>query len=62
MILNLFVVIISTLIFFTPTIVAYKRKLNRRFICFWINLLFGWTAIGWVVLLIWSFASGATEE
>jgi len=48
-------------IMFSPTFIAYNRKLKRRFACFWINLLLGWTVIIWIPLLIWSLLTSAIE-
>lgn len=48
-------------ILFIPTFVAYKRNLKRRLACLWVNILFGWTVIVWVPLLIWAMLTSATE-
>lgn len=54
--LTLLIVLISVLIglfiYFIPSSVA-KHKKNANAI-FWVNLLFGWSAIGWIVALIWA--------
>lgn len=39
---------------FAPTFVAVSRKHPRRIAIFVINLLFGWTVIGWFVALFWA--------
>ena len=39
-------------VYFLPTIVGRKKR-NRGAI-FLLNLLFGWTFAGWVVLLVWA--------
>lgn len=38
-------------LYFLPTIVGHKKS-NARAI-FFLNLFLGWTAIGWIVAMIW---------
>jgi len=46
---------LSALLYFLPTIIArHKSDLMGVFI---VNLLFGWTVIGWFVALIWACAA-----
>ena len=44
-------------IYFMPFIIAVNRKHKNRVSIFLVNLLFGWSFIGWAVALIWSFTS-----
>lgn len=44
--------LIFGLVYFLPAILGWK-KANRRAILA-LNLLLGWTGIGWVVSLVWS--------
>jgi hypothetical protein len=37
-------------------VAATRGKLNSGAI-FWLNLLFGWTVIGWVIALVMSFSA-----
>jgi hypothetical protein len=47
--------IISALLYFLPTIIAWhKPEVMGIFI---VNLLFGWTVIGWFIALIWACAA-----
>lgn len=41
---------------FAPTFIAVSRRHPRRIAIFVINLLFGWTIIGWIVALAWALA------
>lgn len=43
--------IIVVLLYFVPSIVAASRKVSNAGSVFVINLLLGWTMIGWVVAL-----------
>lgn len=39
-----------------PTLLAWLRRHPRRWKITWINLLLGWTAVGWVVAMVMNFA------
>ena len=47
-------VLVTTLVYFLPTIIALARGHHNGFAIFLTNLLLGWTLIGWVIALIWS--------
>ncbi len=40
--------------YFAPTIIAGLRRKKNAVAIFLLNLLLGWTIIGWIVALIWS--------
>jgi len=45
----------SVLLYFLPAIIGrHKRDAAGIFL---VNLLFGWTVIGWIIALIWACAS-----
>jgi hypothetical protein len=46
--------------YFLPVLIARKRGVGSGGALFIVNLLFGWTLIGWFACLIWS-ATGATK-
>jgi len=47
--------LLATLLYFLPALVAHnKRDFAAIFI---VNLLFGWTVIGWIIALIWACAA-----
>ena len=50
----LLIVIIGPL-YFLPTIVALVRHHRNRLSIIILNLLVGWTFIGWVIALVWAF-------
>ena len=52
MIGGLILVIVLLVVYFIPTIVG-KDKKNAAAI-FALNLLLGWTLIGWIIALVWS--------
>ncbi len=46
--------IVATLIYFLPTIIALARGHLSTLAIFLLNLLLGWTLLGWLIALIWS--------
>ena len=44
-------------IYFLPTAVAVKRNHESKLAIFVLNLLAGWTLLGWVAAFIWSFTN-----
>lgn len=53
-IFGVIVFIFSSAIYFLPTIIAVAGRRRNTFAIFLLNLLLGWTFIGWVVALVWS--------
>jgi hypothetical protein len=58
-----FEVIVGTLalcaaiyLYFIPFAIAYARRHKYTKSVFLFNLLFGWTGLGWIVLVVWAFA------
>lgn len=49
--------IISLLFYFAPTLGAVVRKSKRTAGVFTLNLLLGWTVIGWIIAIIWAMGS-----
>jgi hypothetical protein len=54
--------IVGLLIYFLPTIVTYTRKVHNRTPTFLVNILLGWTFIGWVVALVMASAAQTQYE
>ena len=44
-------------LYFTPTIVAMARSKRDAFKIFLLNFFLGWTAIGWILALLWALKS-----
>jgi hypothetical protein len=40
--------------YFLPVIIAGQRDSQHYGAIFWVNLLFGWTILGWLAALIWA--------
>lgn len=52
-----FLVIIFCL-YFIPAIIALSRNHHNKIPIIALNVLLGWTVLGWVAALIWSLMSG----
>lgn len=47
-------IVLLAVAYLLPTLIAYNRgHKNQNAICL-LNLLLGWTILGWIVSLIWS--------
>ena len=49
-------------LYFLPTIIASIRGKRNGCAIFVLNLLLGWTFVGWVIALVWSIAYEAVDE
>lgn len=52
----------ALLLYATPSIVAFTREHMNFIPILILNLFFGWTVLGWVVCLAWSFSSDVRES
>jgi hypothetical protein len=48
--------------YFVPAIIANTRKHNATFAIFMLNLLLGWTFIGWALALVWACTNDVNKE
>ena len=46
-------------LYFLPTIIAFARTKRDSAAIFVLNFLLGWTAIGWVIALVWALKQDA---
>jgi hypothetical protein len=49
--------IIMLLVYFFPTLIAVGREHHNSLAIFAVNLLFGWSVIGWFWAFIWSLTA-----
>ena len=54
---GMIVLMIFVAIYFLPTIVALKREHQSAGAIFFLNLLLGWSLLGWVIAFVWSFTN-----
>ena len=48
------VVVIAVVVNFIPSFIAFSRDHPQRILILFINLIMGWTIIGWAALLYWA--------
>lgn len=53
-IFELLLVVLIFAFYFLPTLIAFLRQHKNKLAIFLLNLLLGWTVLGWVVSLVWS--------
>ena len=53
---------LALLSYFVPTIVAFSRGHLNTTAIFVMNIFLGWTFLGWVGALVWSFTSNTRER
>jgi hypothetical protein len=54
--------VIGGAVYVLPTLLAWSRGSSRRWRITLINLLLGWTLIGWVVAMVMTFAYETPPE
>lgn len=55
---HLVVLALGVACYFLPAIIARGKK--DAMAIFWLNLLLGWSVIGWVIALIWALRQAST--
>ena len=57
--LGVLLLLISVFLYFIPAIVAASKNKRNSGAIFGLNLLLGWTIVGWVVSLVWALTNDA---
>jgi hypothetical protein len=55
-------IVIGGAVYVLPTMLAWARRSRRRWRITFINLLLGWTLIGWIVAMVLTFAYEAPPD
>jgi len=50
------------ILYLLPTILAYGRDHPRRQQLGLMNILFGWTLIGWIATFLWAMLAATAED
>jgi hypothetical protein len=50
------------LIYMLPTFIAFSRDHLRRHDIAVLNIIFGWTLIGWIAVFLWASLARTPEE
>ena len=56
------IVIVAIVLNFLPVVIAAMRGHRSTFAIFLLVLFFGWSGIGWLIALIWSFADTGRRD
>lgn len=62
LLIGLIAILVIVVVYFLPTVIAYKRKYKNRMSVLVVDLFLGWTLIGWVVALALSFINDIDEN
>jgi hypothetical protein len=54
MFLTFAILFLIVVFYLLPCVIASTRKTGHQGAIFFINMLFGWTILGWVAALIWA--------
>ena len=57
----LILAVLAIIAYFIPSIIGLKRKIRNKEILVIVNLLCGWTCVGWILCLIWSITEQTTS-
>lgn len=52
--LAFFLFLLGIVIYFIPAMIAHNKEKRNAGAIFALNLLLGWTLLGWVAALVWS--------
>jgi ABC-type transport system involved in cytochrome c biogenesis permease component len=56
------IIFILAIAYFIPFIIALLKRKSNTIAIFFLNLLVGWTFIGWVIAFIWSLTKDQKVE
>jgi len=48
--------VVGAVVYFVPSVVAWHLGVKSIKSIFYVNLVFGWTIIGWIVAMMWAMA------
>ena len=48
--------VVGAILYFVPTGLAWWMHVKSVRTIFYVNLVFGWTIVGWIVALMWAMA------
>ena len=59
--LGLMIFLLAVIFYFIPTIISSERKTAHFNMILFINLVFGWTVLGWIAALIWTIVEAPAK-
>jgi hypothetical protein len=58
----LFLILFGIFVYFVPSIAALSRRHKNSSAIVILNLLLGWTFLGWVIAFVWAYTSNLEES
>jgi hypothetical protein len=59
---EIIMIVVGGLLYVLPAMLAFKRQSRRRWTVLAVNVLLGWTVIGWIAALAMTFAYEAPPD
>ena len=59
--MEIVLVLVGIAAYFLPATIGLIRDHDQKWAILTLNLLLGWTGIGWIVALIWAVTKGRTD-
>lgn len=56
------VLVLILVIYMLPTLIAHSREHPRRAAIGVLNIAFGWTLIGWILLFLWAALARPADQ
>ena len=54
--------VVALALYFVPSFIAVNKNKRNKNAIFALNLLLGWTFVGWVVALVWSLMQDESRQ
>jgi hypothetical protein len=54
MFLSVAILFLIVVFYLLPCVIASTRKTGHQGAIFFVNMIFGWTVLGWIAALIWA--------
>jgi T4 superinfection immunity protein len=60
--LNIVLAVIAVVVYFAPSWISISRRALHPLPIFLLNLVLGWSVIGWVVALVWALLTSTAQR
>lgn len=54
--------LIALILYMLPTLLAFARDIPARHTITVLNIVFGWTLIGWIICFLWALLAATEAE
>jgi hypothetical protein len=59
---GLVVVLLCLFVYFLPSVIGFKRHVRARVQVLIVNLVLGWSLLGWFIALVWAFSPSVDQQ